>query len=278
MPDDGAVHGVGWWKEVTFDPTSSATPPSPVTIDPSPSYRVTTLVCPSSSECVVDDSNSGVFTFDPAHPVPTLPAVIDGGGALSLSCVSAQLCVALNTERQVATFDPASPSDEPAALSPGPGLTSVACVQADFCAAVDDAGDELTFNPASPSGAQATTIDHHNVLTGVACTGESACVAVDAVGDDITFDPTSPTEPSAPVPTEIDVRSSVGVELTGIACATTSLWHGHRRRRQRAQCSRPFSESPRRPSVTRSIPATRSRASPARRRVGARSSTATARR
>lgn len=210
-------------QEVTFDPTSVAIPQSPITIDPSLGTGTMEMVCPSISECVVDDSHSGVLTFDPAHPLPSLPVVIDGEPNLSLSCLSAQLCVGVDPQQGVVTFDPAAPPEAPVQLQPGPGLTSVACAAASFCTAVDDDGYEVTFNPATPSGSQPVAIDGDSFLTGVACTGESVCAAVDNAGQEVTFDPSSPTEPTAPTRTEIDYRNGVNIELTGVACATPSL-------------------------------------------------------
>lgn len=212
-------------QEVTFDPTSSATPHRPVTIDPTLGDGTMELVCPSSSECVVEDSVSGarVFTFDPSDPVPSLPGVIDGRSLVGLSCVSAQFCVGVDSQQGVVTFDPASLPEVPVALQPGPGLMSVACTAATFCTAVDDDGYEVTFNPATPTGSQPVAIDGNSLLTALACTGESVCVAVDNVGHEVTFDPSSPTEPTGPTQTEIDYRSGVSIKLTGVACATVSL-------------------------------------------------------
>ena len=177
---------------------------------------LSSVACPSATECVTVDVNGGEVTFDPGSPGPSAAASIDSSEPTSVACVSTATCVAVDAGGQEVTFDPASPASAHATtIDPGQVLTSVSCPpSSSTCTAVDGSGDEVTFAPGAPAGAQPQSIDATRVLTAVSCPSQTTCVGVDAQGYEVTF---NPENPGHPVPSQRDPSY-----LTSITCWSTS--------------------------------------------------------
>jgi hypothetical protein len=199
-------------QEWTFDPRVSRRP-QPTAVDSPPggaeglsesagSIQVS-VVCPSTHQCAVVDSNGREVTFDPRSPGHPQPITIDSGntgepnenelsfGQMPLACPSVQQCTAVDYEGHEVTFDPRTPGT-PARVSVDSGarLRLLACPSSEQCTAADTTGHVVTFDPRSPGTSAPVTISAHQ-LTGLACPATDLCVAFDELGHVLMFDPRS---------------------------------------------------------------------------------------
>ena len=213
--------------EVTFNPLSAATRPSPVPIDAD-----WDVACPSTIECVATDMAGNEITFNPASP-PSAPHPVPmdsmDATALNVSCPTTTLCAAVETSnpsgaigggREI-TFNPASPPSNatPPIISPNVGPLWVACPAgaSDVCVAVNGGQDETTFNPSSPSGARTSGIVQNDDLFAVSCPRgvTTQCTAM-GNGPAYTFNPASPGKL-----TTLPTGDSAGWDA--LACPTKAL-------------------------------------------------------
>ena len=140
---DGSDLGPRGWTELTFDPTSTATP-TPVALGASGGYYAGSS-CPTTTACMLALQNVGLVTVDPLAPAGAALEPIPGPGGNDvngLACPSSDLCVVTDrTGGHVVSFDPASPADASSVkLKIGlgfPGDGPIACPAANECVAVD---------------------------------------------------------------------------------------------------------------------------------------------
>ena len=160
--------------EVTFNPlTGQVGAAGVLSLDSATVNGVSSVSCPSTSQCTAVDGSGNEVTFNPQTGTANAAGLV----ALEGSNLAAGLGV----------------------------MTSVSCPSASQCTAVDDSGKEVTFNPATGSvnAAGATLVDHAGGLQSLSCLPTRAqCTAVDLTGHQITFNPaTGAVNGSAPVDT-----------------------------------------------------------------------------
>jgi hypothetical protein len=148
-------------------------------VDPATGNGVSSVSCPSTTQCTVVDGSGNETTFDPTTGTTA------GAGVTAL---------------------------EGDGLAAGLGvLTSVACPTTTTCTAVDLTGNEVGFDPATGavSAAGVVALDPDgNGLESVSCPTSAAvqgCTAVDLDGHAISFDPTTGSVGSPGVAT-VDAR------------------------------------------------------------------------
>jgi hypothetical protein len=123
---------------VTFDPSSPGTPlPQPVDNN----GRLTSVACPSSSQCTAVDDTGGEVTFGPSLLNP-VPVIIDGFSFLSsVACPSASFCVVVDVNGNEVEGDPTVASSFTVVPIAGANsLRSVSCSSSSRCVAVDVTG------------------------------------------------------------------------------------------------------------------------------------------
>ena len=177
---------------------------------------MTSVACPTASQCTAVDWSGQELTFDPQDPGSAVRHVIDAGtyGAQlsSVDCVSAQQCTAVEGGEEV-TFDPVSGTVLKTALvAPITNLFSLSCPTATLCAAVGT--HSVAFNPltgqVTPAGVTAVT------GAAVFCVSVTQCTSVDQPGFARTFDPTTGQLNSAGI-----VRLNGGT-MTSVTCPTAT--------------------------------------------------------
>jgi hypothetical protein len=210
----GTSGGVGG-NEVSFDPGDPGNPTA-VAIDWN--EEMTSVACPSTTQCTAVDAVGREITFDPESLGSPTPTTIDNGADLeSVSCPSTTQCttvgVSPSDEIYETTFNPQNPgSPIPALLPVG---DAVSCPTTDQCTAVSGP-KEVTFDPTSPGTPTAVPlIDDLDALVAVACPTATQCTAIDDYEEEVTFNPNAPGSPS---PNSIDDEPS----LRGLACPTTT--------------------------------------------------------
>ncbi len=181
---------------------------------------LSSIDCPSATQCTVVDGSGGELTFNPQSPGSPAPATIDHGtGLFGVDCPSESQCTAVDGHGNEVTFNPRSPGAPTVSIATDDVLESIACPTATQCTTVDNNGNELTFNPESPGTPTPVAIDDGDLIAGtliaVSCPSESQCVAVDNAGAVVSFNPQSPGRPT---PATIDA----GNALTGVACPSTT--------------------------------------------------------
>jgi alpha-galactosidase len=146
--------------EVTFNPVTGAVGPAGVTaLDSATVNGVSSVSCPTASQCTVVDGTGNELTFDPSAGTPN-----------------------------AAGLAPLEGADVPGGLGV---MTSVSCPSASQCTAVDASGNEVTFDPATGAvgSAGVTRVDHAGGLQSVSCPAAGQCTAVDLTGRRVTFSP-----------------------------------------------------------------------------------------
>ncbi len=117
------------------------------------SQPLSSVSCPSASQCTTVDSQGQQVTFNPVSAVIFSDTPVDPGQPLeSVSCPSAAQCTTVDFGGNEVTFDPSSGVVDAAGVKPvDPGQIprSVSCPSASRCITVDDSGNEVTFDPAS---------------------------------------------------------------------------------------------------------------------------------
>jgi hypothetical protein len=204
-------------------------------IDPGEPGVLTSVACPSDTECVAvghGGGNAEWFTFNPAFPGSPTPTVIaPGQGSVGdVACPSTTECTASTPGVGIVTFDPTSPS------TPTPiGITrdgqpvgvQVACPSITQCTVFygGSRANKTTFDPAAPGNPTPTFIadEYPYILYGsdaLACPSRTQCTAVgysSPGGVELTFDPTVPARAG------FTVAPSVSTDTVSVELACTGL-------------------------------------------------------
>ena len=190
---------------------------------------LTSIACPSGTQCTAGDGAGAVVTFDPVSPDTPAPTTIDSSGVTinAIACPSSTQCTAIDTSGRELTFNPHSPGT-PTPVTINTGATtyarSIACPSTTQCTAVLGRW-EVTFDPTAPGTPTPISIDPRTssgggTLYNVSCPSTSQCTAVDTFGGrELTFDPTAP---GTPTPVTIDSGPSDQSGPDGLACPTTT--------------------------------------------------------
>lgn len=186
---------------------------------------LTSVACPSTTQCTAVDDWGQERTYNPAAPHASHSATVDpfaadtGQQLDGIACPSTTGCVAVDGGVREVTFNPLSPgSPTPVKIYPRvDALYSVACPSTTECTAVGPGGLVVTFNPISPGGAAATILAGTiplPLLQGVACPSATQCTAI---SQELvhTFNPNSPASA-----TSMTVDRRAGVE--SIACPSST--------------------------------------------------------
>ncbi|MHB1468620.1 MAG: hypothetical protein ACYCX7_05625, partial [Solirubrobacteraceae bacterium] len=188
--------------------------------------KLTSVSCPSTSECVAVDSEGEAFVSgNPGVSGSWAPVSVAAGKDLTgVSCGASNLCVAVDSEGVAfASTSPASAGSwTPLGIDPGHFLSGVACASASLCVAVDSSGNAITSSaPATGTWSAAQIAPGGSALIGIACEGGGACTATDAAGDVLTSaNPTaSETTPNSPGPEWGAANLKAGA-LPAVSCAS----------------------------------------------------------
>ncbi len=172
----------------TLGPATATAAPlqfsAPVTLDDDGgSAQLSSIACPSSTQCTALDGIGQETTFNPNAPGAFTTHYLDAGADL---------------------IDVACP-------------TVGECVVIDGAAKGSQAGDELTFAPSGPGAPVAHSIDTAQ-LTGLACPGANQCVAIDVAGNEVSFNPENLTSPAV---TKVKLNTSTGATgLDAVGCSS----------------------------------------------------------
>jgi hypothetical protein len=194
-------------EAVTFDPTAPALgTPAPLDSSgppphyPSDSESLTTIACPSTSQCTTLNVAGREITFNPGSPGTPASVPVDGANKLyGLTCVSAHECIGVGQAGSEVTFNPTAPGASTPATIATVDLDRVVCPLASECVAVGDQGSEVTFDPADPAAAMPGRVSQLSFGLGMlACPSAHLCITGDErqvisthfAIDEWTFDPT----------------------------------------------------------------------------------------
>ena len=199
-------------------PTWSATPVSSNT-------GLTSITCPSATECVGVDSLGNVFVGTGlGGNLSWSPTSLDpsGGGFNALACVSTSLCVTADNTGDIFAFNPAiSPLTAIShfATSQTSGFSSLVCPSTSFCAGVFN--DGKLYTSANPGGAAATWTVTSSLsgLTQISCPSATLCVAVDGIGDIFTSNNLGSSTPIW----STRATSSGGAQPLSVDCLSTTF-------------------------------------------------------
>jgi hypothetical protein len=187
-------------------------------IDRSAGVGLSTLTCPSATQCDAFDDDNRLVQFDPASPGRATRAQITAPAPLAdLACASATQCTLLDRRGGAATFDPSSPpvtltftTVDPAVAAPSSSAmaSAVTCPSSTECVLTDGAGDVVVFDPTTPSSAVTTTLDPGEDfgLVAVTCVSTMQCTAISQTKE-WTFDPAVAAGVAAAAPVTIDTAA-----------------------------------------------------------------------
>lgn len=193
------IDGLGG-HEITFNPQNPGIP-TPQAIS---AMNVTTLDCPSTSECVGFNTAASTVTFNPQAPSPSFRLVAhDRNGLGDATCPTATECVALDSTGDAVAFDPSKAGVTRSVLvakpTQQPGFADVVCFSAVLCTVLDGRV-LLTLNPTTGKTVLRATLASTDRLNAVTCVSSALCVASDSppftgptsdVGGVMTFDPST---------------------------------------------------------------------------------------
>ena len=189
------------------------------------SVGVTSVDCPSETECVAVDYDGAEVDFNP-QPGGTVmpPQEIDAGGhgsadlILALACPALHQCTGVDDITAAVTFNPVTARSQADLVDyrpKEPAMTGIACPTANQCTAVDNQGYEVTFNPLRLHRDHTPVrIERGGWLNAVACPTATQCTAVDRHGNVTTFNPLTPHPKTVAV---------VNAGMNGIACPSKAL-------------------------------------------------------
>jgi hypothetical protein len=174
------------------------------------SAQLSSVSCPTSTQCTALDGIGQETTFNPLAPGGFTVHQVEVGAQLeAIACPSSTECVAIDGALQGTdvghelTFDPGNPgSVTPHSIDTAP-LVGLACPATNQCVAIDSAGSEVSFDPQNltspaPTKLKLNTSSGAPALNAVACSSISECTVVDANGFYYTFNPaTQTTAPAA---------------------------------------------------------------------------------
>jgi hypothetical protein len=202
-----------------------------VTVDRADGIALTSVACPSVTECVGLDAYQRVTTFDPAAPgSPTAVAVDPNGstgGFSALACASVSECVVVDQFGREVTFDPRSPAGASSAVIGGGQLWDVACPAVTQCTAVSS-DSEVTFDPQSPGHVSVEPMTA-SAVSKVACPSTTLCVYgyyyVDPLNESEAwstaqvFDPVTGSGTGTGIP---GGPAALGAKLAALACPSAA--------------------------------------------------------
>jgi hypothetical protein len=151
----------------------------------SPATQHTGMACPTTGLCVTASANTGLVSFDPAAPSPTLATPLGVLGQGPIVCVSAIQCTASSGEGAT-TFDPVAP-ESTTEVGFTPAVTGISCPNATGCSFGDLGGNFRSVTPQSHSlFAEAVT---GGSILAISCPDSAQCTTAQANGFLRTFDP-----------------------------------------------------------------------------------------
>jgi hypothetical protein len=193
-------------EEVTFNPAAPGSPTA-VTIDTARGSFLTSVACPSVTQCTaVGFGNDGgqEVTFNPTSPGSPTPVTIDSdGGPMAVACPSVTQCTAAENHAVTGvevTFNPTSPGTTTQATLEANGTPDgIVCPSTTQCTTFSLPGLQATFNPTAPGSPTATPIGPLGFAAddtfGGACPSPDQCTAVGR-GVELTFNPVLSVSPS----------------------------------------------------------------------------------
>jgi hypothetical protein len=173
------------------------------------SAQLSSIACPSSTQCTALDGIGQETTFNPQAPGAFTIHYLEAGAELSdIACPSAGECVAIDGApggSQIGheiTFDPADPGAPAAHSIDTAQLVGLACPGANQCVAIDDTGNEVSFNPENLTSPAVTKVKLNassgaSGLDAIGCSSIADCTVVDANGDYYNFNPGTLSSPPA---------------------------------------------------------------------------------
>jgi hypothetical protein len=155
---------------------------------------ISTLACPSASQCTAVDQNDQV-TFNPltrreSAPVKLFPRNLKASIS-GVACPALTLCTAVRWGREVA-FDPRSTAVlKVGVVDPNAdeNFGGVACPSTTLCVGGDGGGSEVAFDPATGDLVSPAAPVADIPLDATACPTVDLCASIDSGADIVTFDP-----------------------------------------------------------------------------------------
>jgi hypothetical protein len=191
---------------VSFDPTvGAAGGPNPTPHALIGNGFLTSVSCPSATQCTAVDSFAREVTFDPATGTGSTRSIGAGGQPLrDVACPSVGQCTAVDQGGKELTFDPRADNPNPTPVTvAAAAIAAVACPSTTQCSVIDQDGVAQVFDPSTGTAVAAPLTVDPGIPFGLpvsdlACPTATQCTAVDEAEREVTFDPTASTVTGVP--------------------------------------------------------------------------------